>query len=137
MKKVIVPVIVICVLAIGIIGFLQFNKNQSATSLSPTNSNGNIDVVQYAIDMDNYSFSPNILKAEPGKNLKIKLTSKNNAHRLVTDKLNFDSGIISAGESKTVTISIPSSANGEYEFYCGVSNHKIMGMVGKLQVGNI
>ena len=139
MKKILAPISVILILIISCgIFFLTQNKSTGTpTNVSPIDGNGNRDVVQYAIDMDNFSFTPNFMRAEPGKDFKIKLTSKNGSHRFVIDKLNFDSGIIVAGESKTVTISIPSNAKGEYEFHCAIGNHKDMGMTGKLQIGII
>lgn len=137
MKKILIPIVSVVILAVAAVGYFLINKNQPTTNLSPTDGNGNKDVVQYAIEMDNYSFSPNLIQAQPGKDLKIKLTSKNGGHKLVIDKLGFDSGIIPSGESKIVSISIPVNASGEYDFYCGVSNHKDMGMVGKLKITNL
>lgn len=139
MKKIIIPILIIAII-IGITALYINNKQNSVTSttnLSPIDSSGNKDVVQYAIDMDNYSFSPNIIKAQPGTDLRIKITNKNGIHNLKIDKLNYESEMFYSGDSKIITIKIPSDASGEYEFYCGFSNHKAMGMTGKLQVGNI
>jgi plastocyanin len=137
MKKILVPIIIILIVAVVGLVFLQTSKTQSNTNLSPTDGNGNKDVVQYAIDMDNYNFSPKLMKTQPGTSLKVKITNKIGVHSLKIDKLNFDSGMLSAGESKIVTIQIPSDASGDYEFYCGVIGHKALGMIGKLQVSSI
>jgi len=139
MKKIIAPISIILILIIGCgIFFLIQNKfTNTPTNLSPIDGNGNRDVVQYAIDMDNFNFTPNFMRAEPGKDFKIQLNSKNGSHRLIIDGLNYDSGIIPEGQTKIVTISIPANAKGEYEFHCGVGNHKDMGMIGKLQIDTI
>ena len=137
MKKYLIIIIPVTIIILCILIFLiAFKKANNLYSASTTDISGNNDVVQYAIDMDNYSFVPNLMKAQSGKDLKIKLISKNGNHSLKIDKLNFDSGIISNGNSKIITIHIPSNLTGNYEFYCGVNNHKEMGMIGTLQVGN-
>ena len=137
MKKIYIILIPIILLIVCILIFTIFSKNKNDIySTSITDINGNKDIVQYAIDMNNYSFSPSLIIAQPGKDLKIKITNKNGIHNFKIDKFNFDSGNLSAGESKIFIISIPSDASGLYEFYCSVGNHKEMGMIGKLEVKN-
>ena len=126
-------VIVASILALaGAYGAGIFKNNTS--SMSTTNDNGNKDIVSYAIDMNNYSFSPNLIAAEPGETLKVKITSHNGNHDLKIDAFKFDSGVLENGQSKIFEIKVPIDAKGEYEFYCSIGNHKAMGMVGKFQI---
>lgn len=128
-------IIIIILIVISVIAavILKKSDNNLTTNTSMVNSNGK-DTVDYAIDLNNYSFSPSNLTSEPGTNLKIKLTSNTGTHNMRIDKLNFDSGMIAQGESKIVTLQIPSDAKGDYEVYCSVGNHKSMGMIGKLTI---
>ena len=136
MNKHIVPILgfITVLLCAGVMIWIQVTLAIPVTNRSQVDKNGNRDVVQYVIDMDNFSFTPSFMRADPGKDFKIQLNSKNGSHRLIIDGLNYDSGIISEGQTKIVTISIPANAKGEYEFHCGVGNHKDMGMMGKLQI---
>lgn len=96
-----------------------------------------VNTVDYTITMNNYVYSPSVIKAKPGQNLNIKLINQYGYHNLVVDELSIKSQSISTGEETIVQIPIPMDAEGkEFEFYCSTSAHKDRGMVGKIVVEN-
>lgn len=88
------------------------------------------------IDMSMFKFSPNLIEAEAGQTLTIKLTNSEGLHDLVIDELNVQSEQILAGKETLVTIEVPADLEPgtEYEFYCSVNSHRAQGMVGTFRV---
>jgi len=88
------------------------------------------------LNLNNFSFSPNLIAGEPGETIKIKVTSKNGDHDFVIDELGVRSSILASGEEQVLVVTIPANAvsGTTYEFYCSISNHRAMGMVGTLRV---
>jgi plastocyanin len=133
MKKIhILITIFLVAIIVSVAAFSQINKARKTNS-SPTDSTGNREVVDYTIEMDNFKFSPNVIKAEPGQTIKVKLKSINGSHDFEAPGLNVKSNTLSTGKEQSITISIPADADGKmYEFYC--TFHKDMGMTGTIQV---
>ena len=126
MKNVIIIIIIIVVL--GLVAWLIFGNDQeevndnttsqtnTTTSLSPVDSNGDASVVDYAIEMDEYSYSPAVIQIESGETIQIKLTNKGRMlHDFVIDELDVNSGLLSSGKEKIITITVNST--GSYSFY--------------------
>lgn len=143
MKNVIIIIIIIVVL--GLVAWLIFGNDQeevndnttsqtnTTTSLSPVDSNSNVSVVDYAVEMDEYSYSPADIQVESGETIQVKLTNTGNmVHDFVIDELNVNSGLLSPGEEKTITIT--GGDAGSYSFYCSVGRHRQLGMEGTLIV---
>ncbi len=87
------------------------------------------------IDTADYKFSPNTIMARAGQTIRVNLIASEGMHDFVIDELGVQSALIEAGEETFFEIVIPADAAGsEYEFYCSVSNHRAMGMVGTLVV---
>lgn len=108
-------------------------QTNTTTSTSPINSDSNVSVVDYIIEMDEYSYSPALIQIESGETIQVKLTNKGNMlHNFVIDELNVDSGLLSSGKEKTITITGGSA--GSYPFYCSVGNHRQLGMEGNFIV---
>jgi plastocyanin len=85
------------------------------------------------VEMANYRFNPNVIRAKAGTTLKLNITDTQGSHDFVIDELNVDSGVFQTGESKEIMIEIPAGDAGKtFEFYCSVMNHRQMGMVGQL-----
>src|SRR3990172_11005102 len=110
------------------------SNNTDPSQQSQTDSNGNQDEVDYALDLLNFNFSPNLIEGEPGETVKIKLSSKNGDHDFIIDELGVRSRTLASGESQVLEVTIPDDAvsGSTYEFYCSISNHRAMGMVGTL-----
>lgn len=87
------------------------------------------------IELSSFKFSQDKLTVKPGQTVTIRLTNSEGFHDFVIDELGVASEQISVGDETTVTFTIPENAAGEtYEYYCSVSNHRELGMVGLLTV---
>ncbi|HEX9804133.1 MAG TPA: cupredoxin domain-containing protein [Candidatus Dojkabacteria bacterium] len=104
----------------------QDNRNQNDSS-----SEDSVEV-DYTIEMSDHKFSITEIKASPGDSITIELKGGQGIHDFVLDEFSVTSRLLSSGDSQIITIDIPSNASGEYEFYCSVSNHRQLGMVGTL-----
>lgn len=105
--------------------------NTGTTQTSPTNDAGTQEVVDYAISMTEYAFSPSEIMVEgPGETLKIRVTNDGDvAHNFIIDELDVNSGLIQPGDSTIVSLTAGQIAN-TYDVYCGVGNHRSLGMLG-------
>lgn len=84
----------------------------------------------FAIDAQDFSFSPNALTGSPGQSLTVTVTNKGTAtHTFTIDSENV-SVQLAPGDSQKVTVTFPQS--GSVEFYCKF--HVNSGMKGTLQV---
>ncbi|MDA1316906.1 MAG: cupredoxin domain-containing protein [bacterium] len=93
-----------------------------------------MEEVDYTLDLQNFSYAPNVMEAKVGETLKVKIVNVGGFHDFVIDELGVASSQIGEGESEVVEIVIPADATGEYEFYCSVGNHRAQGMVGTLMI---
>ncbi len=119
-------------------------SNAAGTSLAGSDQSGQSDTAaedpgvqdqNYAIDMFNFGYSIEQIKAAPGDTITIDLSSSNGTHDFVIDELNVRSDTVNTGGNALVTFTIPQSAAGQtYEYYCSIMNHRAQGMVGKLVI---
>ena len=82
-----------------------------------------------------YSFAPSDIQLDAAGNFTFHLTNAGNEdHALEIEGQGIEEGtdVIGGGDSADVTVDL---ADGEYEIYCPVSNHREMGMEGTLSVG--
>jgi plastocyanin len=99
--------------------------------LSPTLSN-DAETKVFKIEAGSYYFKPNEIRVKKGDKVRIELSIVDMMHNLVIDELNVKTPTTQAGKSTSVEFT--ASQAGEFEFYCGVANHRKMGQVGKLIV---
>ncbi|MDQ6984923.1 MAG: cupredoxin domain-containing protein [Candidatus Dojkabacteria bacterium] len=157
------PLIYILALAIivigGYLGYQAFNDEEEkedsdtaqvderndevTTTVTPGETNlpspleGEFDgtIFDFAVTMSNNEFDIPMIAAEPGDTINVLVISEQGSHSFVIDELNVDTGILTAGERKELSITIPEDmAPGTYEFYCGVGNHRAQGMIGEFVV---
>lgn len=88
--------------------------------------------VAIEVEGGDYYFDPNVIRVKRGATVTVTLNSVGMMHDFVIDELNVQSAVIPAGRSTTVTFI--ADQVGEFEFYCSVSDHRQMGMVGTLIV---
>jgi plastocyanin len=80
------------------------------------------------VELDDYYFEPTVLKGRPGSKVTLELKNEGKVeHNFSIDAQHIDKDI-DAGESATLTVTIPQS--GQISFYC--KYHKSMGMAGAL-----
>ena len=115
------------------------NKSQVEVSPSPTPVATNEGILaeegvrEIEVIATEYTFSPNTLSLTKGQ--KVILTFKNMGrmpHDFVVDELGIRTKTIQGGQSDTIEFT-PNEA-GIFGFYCSVSNHRLLGMEGSLEV---
>src|SRR5919201_1354070 len=85
------------------------------------------------IELDDYYFDPTVLKGKPGQKVTLELKNEGKVeHNFSIDAQNIDKDL-DAGESATVTVTIPQS--GQISFYC--KYHKSRGMAGALPAAGL
>ena len=94
----------------------------------------NIPVSQEIIvEGTEFKFSPDKIELEKGKRAKITFQNKGEQpHNLLIPELNIATRTIGPGEEDTVVVE--AKETGSYTFYCGVANHKDLGMEGGVEV---
>ncbi len=87
------------------------------------------------VTANNYSFSPNVIVVETGQKVRIELINIQGTHDWVVDEFGAATDIIGSGS--TTFVEFVADESGEFEFYCSVSNHRELGMVGTLIVEDL
>ena len=92
--------------------------------------------VDFDLDLQNFSFSPNVIQASPGDTIIVRLNVTQGFHDFVIDELEVKSSQIGQGSQEVIEITIPADtpSGTEYEFYCSIGNHHDLGMTGTLTV---
>ena len=115
------------------------NKSQVEVNPSPTPVATNEGILaeegvrEIEVIATEYTFSPSTLSLTKGQ--KVILTFKNMGrmpHDFAVDELGIRTKTIQGGQSETVEFT--PSEEGTIAFYCSVSNHRLLGMEGSLEV---
>lgn len=134
-------VVMIMVLALSLViltGCTPATTNSTNTQ-NNTSTDSSTDTTTEEFDVEvkftNYEFDPEVITADPGQTIRIKVTNVSGTHDFVIDELDVDSGLLDGNDSTIVEFQIPEDAAGEeYTYYCSVSNHRALGMEGTLRV---
>lgn len=101
------------------------NTSSSSASKSSSSSGSKVTEAMY----DNY-FGTKTISGKPGAKVTVKLVNKgSNEHNFKIDSEKGVDADVGAGQTKTVTLTIPKS--GSVQFYC--EYHKGLGMVGAIK----
>lgn len=128
-------------LVVGVLLFMRKPQTASQVTLSPsptavaTNEGKPAEegVREIEVTGTEYAFSPGALSLTKGQ--KVRLTFRNMGrmpHNFVVDELGISTKTIQGGQSETFEFT-PSEV-GIFAFYCSISNHRLMGMEGSLEV---
>lgn len=90
------------------------------------------EIKSFDIEGSNFKFVPNQIVVNQGDTVQINFTSTQGVHNLVIEGLNLQTKTVQAGESDQLTF--VAGQKGTYNIYCGIGNHRAMGMVGVLVV---
>jgi plastocyanin len=90
------------------------------------------DSKAFQIEGSNFSFSLKEIRVNKGDIVRIDFSSSGGIHDWILDEFNARTKQITSGQSDSVEFT--ADKIGEFEYYCGVGNHRQMGMVGKLIV---
>jgi len=142
-KGLLIGVVVVLLLVGGYFVFAgKMNKPSTAVTeqqevFTPTQEASSMEeegeVAEITVEGDEYSFSPSELTVNAGQ--KVRLTFKNvgsQPHNFVVDGVGVASKTITGGGSDTIEFT--ASESGTFGFYCGVGNHRALGMEGDLEV---
>lgn len=99
-------------------------------NLKKTGILGELKTVE--IELTNFKFLPNEIIVNKGDTVQITLKNSGGLHNFILEGYKIHTKSISSGESENITF--VADKNGIFEFYCGIGNHKTMGMVGTLIV---
>lgn len=106
--------------------------NQEETPPAPpTITEG--EVREIVITGNEYSFSPKAISLTAGETVKITFKNTGNLpHNLVITELGVSTDEILGGKEDSVTVTVKKT--GMYTFFCSISNHRQLGMEGKVEV---
>lgn len=90
------------------------------------------EITIFDVHGSNYKFNPVEIRVKKGETVRINFVNDEGFHNFVVDELNLRTQTISDGNVDTVTF-VPDKV-GEFKFYCGVGNHRALGMEGILVV---
>ena len=112
-------------------GNIDKTKPTPTATQEITRSQG--EAVEVQVLAGEYYFSPPSLKINKGDTLKITLKNVGKIpHNLVFEEQNIATRTIQRGESDTIEFT--ATASGQSKFYCGIANHRALGMEGDLEV---
>lgn len=149
MKKILIPVSVVLIIAVGYY-FYSFSNSSTSSDVEldtstiveektePANPAVDIelsdtqDTLNVTVEGGMFYFEPNVIEAKVGQKVVVNFKNVEGMHDFVIDELNAKTEIINAGEEQSIEFT-PTEI-GEFEYYCSVGNHRAQGMVGKLIV---
>lgn len=110
------------------------NKQYTQESFQPSSISGNLknNVREFKVLGSNYMFSPGVMNAKKGETIRIIFYNIEGLHDFKIDELGVYTEFLEANDTQTVEFE--ASKVGTFEYYCSVSNHRAMGMVGKLNI---
>jgi len=85
------------------------------------------------VEGDDYSFSPARFSVSAGESIKLTLNNVGRfPHNLIVEGLGITTKTIGGGTSDTIEFTVDQA--GTYSIYCGVANHRALGMTGELTI---
>ncbi len=99
---------------------------------SPAEAMKEASTKTFEVDGSNFKFEPNTLTVNDGDTVKITFKNTQGFHNFMIDEFNAKSKTIQANQTDELTF--VANKKGTFQYYCGVGNHRAMGMVGTLTV---
>lgn len=88
---------------------------------------------EITVTANEYSFNPAGISVKTGEKIKLTLVNAGStSHNFIIDKLNVQTKLVTPGKSDIVEF----TAEGDMDlvFYCGIGNHRNLGMEGKIEI---
>ncbi len=114
------------------LGEQDITAPQGGNSMVATSSATQAMSQTFTVIGKNFSFSPAEIKIHKGDKVKIVFQNVDGFHNLVVDEFSAKTKTIPADQ--TDTVEFVADKTGTFEYYCGVANHRQMGMKGNLIV---
>lgn len=109
------------------------SENTSDEVATDSTAMADDEVVNVTVEGKGFSFTPSTLKIPAGAKVQLTFTSTGGTHDFVVEGADIATKMVSTGQSDTIEFVAPEKP-GEYTYYCGVANHRALGMVGTLTV---
>ena len=94
---------------------------------------GTMEIGEIVVEGDDYSFSPARFSVSAGESVKLTLNNVGRfPHNLIVEGLGIATRTIPGGASDTIEFSVEEA--GTYTIYCGIGNHRALGMTGVLTI---
>lgn len=84
------------------------------------------------IEAGSFYFSPAEVRVKKGERVKVVMTAADMMHNFMIDELDVNMPLVNFGETGTVEFTVDQV--GQFEYYCGVGQHRANGQVGTLIV---
>ena len=105
----------------------------SQTSTTPEVSGAmTSSVKEITVSGKSFAFTPSTITVNKGDKVKIIFKNTGGFHDFVIDEFNVETPTIQSGQEATAEFTADKA--GTFEYYCGVGNHRQMGMKGTLVV---
>lgn len=117
-----------------ILGILFWPKKETPISVpTPTPTpTASAEIVKFTVTASNFSYDQKQLKVKKGDTVVLTFKNVEGFHDFKIDEFGVATNQIGVGEEEEVEFVADKA--GTFEYYCSVSNHRSMGMVGKLIV---
>lgn len=137
-SKTIVIIAAIAVVVLGGVYLAVKNRNAADQTVNPQSAapvqgvvNGKGEKV-FSLSAKPFEFSQKEIRVKKGDTVRINLAVEAGMHDFVVDEFAARTKPLKVGESDSITF--VADKVGAFEYYCGLFNHRQMGMVGKLIV---
>lgn len=120
----------------------QVPQEQGTATSSTTSSGGTSvgvsgsatvgEVKSFTVTGKNFTFAPATMSVSKGDRVRIVFKNAEGTHDLKIDEFGVNTGILQAGQEKTVEF--VANTAGTFEYYCSVGQHRQNGMKGTLTV---
>jgi plastocyanin len=149
---------VVVVLIAGVVLYTKSNNSQTSTTMDNTSTapvtNQTADqtqpmasdsamessdsaiteggVKELTVTGSSFKFEPATLTVNKGDKVRVTFKNTGGTHDFVIDEFNVKSKTIPGGQQDVVEFTADKA--GTFQYYCGIGNHRAMGMVGTLTV---
>ena len=105
-------------------------QQQEVTTPEVTSETSEVTVIE--VEGGAFYDKPNEIRVKQGETVRIVFTNAGGTHDFTIDEFNVKTKTTQTGE--TAEVEFVASQTGEFEFYCGVGNHRAQGVKGTLIV---
>ncbi len=130
MKNVIFIVIALFLVGVGFLLGKNSDKKEVLKTEPVSDENYEPMLREFTLDMTDYSFGAEEIRVRKGDTVRITLNNVSGFHNFVINEFSIKSSEIKEGNSEV--IEFVADKVGTFEYYCGIGDHRLQGMRGKL-----
>lgn len=119
------------------IGYIYFvgasNKQEPSATLQAEKTQTQVQTKEVIVEGTEYAFNPDMLTLNKGEKIKLIFVNKGKQpHNLIIDELGLATNTIT--QTQETTLEFTANKAGSFKMYCGVGNHRALGMEGTVGV---